>query len=365
MKLLILTAFYPVPGGSHERMFVHVRDKYYVSQGIDVTVLNFASDHDYEIDGVKVITLRSYEKQDVRYDIAVSHAPNLRNHYRFLKKYENRFPHLVFFFHGFEMMYLTKDYPKPYKYDKTRKWYMIAAQHCYDRFKIALWGSYYKVLAHKSDYVFVSNWMLDCFKRNTGLTERDLNGRCHIINNSVGEIFEKENYDWEAEKRYDFITIRPNLDNAKYCIDLVVGFAEKHPEKKMLLIGKGHFFEHNKLPENIEWIANTLSHNEMLGYINSSKCALMPTRTDAQGVMTCEFVTYGIPVVTSDIDVCHEFFDGVPNVRMVLNGTRDIDPSGVEKGLEEGLPYSKYERCFAKNTIQKEVDLYESISKLG
>ena len=45
MRLLILTAFYPVPGGTHERMFVHVRNQYYQQHGAEVTVLNFAAEN--------------------------------------------------------------------------------------------------------------------------------------------------------------------------------------------------------------------------------------------------------------------------------------------------------------------------------
>ena len=98
MRVLILTAFYPIPGGTHERMFVHVRNQYYQKNGIDVTVLNFDAKENYEIDGIPVITLDEYEKGNSgQYDIAVSHSANLRNHYRFLKKYENRFLKLFFY----------------------------------------------------------------------------------------------------------------------------------------------------------------------------------------------------------------------------------------------------------------------------
>ena len=38
----------------------------------------------------------------------------------------------------------------------------------------------------------------------------------------------------------------------------------------------------------------------------------MPTRADAQGVMACEMATFGIPLITSNIDVCKEVFKELP-----------------------------------------------------
>ena len=63
MKVIVLTAFYPIPNGTHERMFVHVRNLYYKSQGVDVTVLNFDSLNDYVIDQIRVITLKTFKPE--------------------------------------------------------------------------------------------------------------------------------------------------------------------------------------------------------------------------------------------------------------------------------------------------------------
>lgn len=60
MQLLILTAFYPIPNITHERMFVHIRNCYYQSHGAEVTVLNFAASEDYFIDNIRVITLKTF-----------------------------------------------------------------------------------------------------------------------------------------------------------------------------------------------------------------------------------------------------------------------------------------------------------------
>ena len=77
----------------------------------------------------------------------------------------------------------------------------------------------------------------------------------------------------------------------------------------------------------------------------------MLTRRDTQGVMSCELVTYGIPLITSDLPICHEIFDGVINVSFVNNDALcnvDISIEGVSKGTE------KYN---SDNTIGKEMKI--------
>lgn len=361
MKLLILTAFYPIPGGTHERMFVHVRNRYYQENGAKVTVLNFASQTDYTIDGIKVISLGTYENSNEEYDIAVSHSANVRNHYCFLKKYEVRFKHLVFFFHGHEVLYLTKDYPKPFSYTPESKLTKLIIQRSYDEFKIRLWKKYYKELAFKSEFIYVSNWIFNRFQMNTGITPEELYNHCHVINNSIGEAFEKMSYSITTPKKYDYITIRSNMDGSKYCVDLVVQLAKENPKARFLLIGKGQFFSYNQKPDNVEWINGTLNHDEMLNYLNSSKCSILLTREDTQGVMTCEIAAFGMPVITSDIDVCREIFNKISNVAMISNDGKNIPLEDIYGGLAKGLPYQKCDRYFAKQTIQKEMNLFYKV----
>lgn len=360
MKILVLITDYPRPNGTHAYMFAHVRNRYYQGHGQNVTVINFACDYDYVVDGIRVITLQTYEKEAIRYDMAIAHAPNLRNHYRFLKKHESSFAHLLFFFHGQEVLYLNKSYPKPYPFIKKKFWRKGIFQDGYDFLKLRLWRAYFKELAPKADFIFVSNWLKRQFESNTGLTDADLLNHCHIINNSVGATFENAHWDPDVEKKYDFITIRSNLDGATYCIDLVTKLAIRNPEAKFLFIGKGVFFEHNILPDNAELICRTVSHEEMLRFLNVSKCGILLTRNDTQGVMTCEMAAFGIPVITSDIEVCHEFFSAMPNVAMISNGDVDtIDILSVREKLYAGIPFTKDQTYFAKNTIAKELSLIE------
>lgn len=225
MRLLILTAFYPIPGKTHERMFVHVRNKYYQNHGADITVLNFAAKECYEVDDIKVITLDKFEEEHIqengksRYDVAISHSANVRNHYKFLKKHEQEFEHLVFFFHGHESSIFAKDYPKPYSFAPDGKLVKRVFQFSYDVFKLKVWRKFYIKLAPKSEYIFVSESFFKRVLKNLNVTSNDLRNHCHVINNSVGEIFESVDYEKDSEKDYDFVSIRSNLDAPKYGVD--------------------------------------------------------------------------------------------------------------------------------------------------
>ena len=93
MKILVLATNYTVPNSVVASHFIHSRNLLYIKEGIDVSVLSFATKNDYEIDGVKVFTQSTIvdKLENERYDIVLSHAPNLRNHYRFLKKHSENF----------------------------------------------------------------------------------------------------------------------------------------------------------------------------------------------------------------------------------------------------------------------------------
>ena len=364
MKVLVLTAKYPQNNGTHERMFVHVRNLYYLKKGIEVTVLNFASTEDYVIDGIRVITKKTYERENNNYDILISHASNLRNQFLFLIKHDWKFKKNVFFFHGHEVLYLNKEYPQPYAFVKSKSKLRYCFQDMYDFIKVHIWRYYYKKVAAKSYYVFVSNWIKSKFHEYVGLNDIDLNDHCAIINNSIGAAFENKEYDVACEKIYDFITIRSDLDGSKYGVDIVVNLAEKNPDSKFLLIGKGKYFDYNSKPSNLKWINRTMNHEEMFQFLDQSKCALLFTREDTQGVMTCELAAYGMPVITSNIDVCHEFFDGMPNVALVENNS-DIDIKAISDSLSVKLPFYRDTTYYCENKIEQEVSLFKQIVKEG
>ncbi len=361
MRLLVLTAFYPIPGVTHERMFVHVRNRYYQEHGADVTVLNFAAQEDYAVDGIPVITLHTFEQNHGKYDIVLSHSANVRNHYHFLKKHQGEFKRFVFFFHGHEASMFAKDYPQPYAFSPDGKLTKRVFQYAYDLFKLNVWRSFYKFLAPRSQFVFVSECFYKRALANMSLKPEDLQGHCHVIHNSIGAFFENAEYAPERKKDFDFICIRSNLDASKYCVDLFVALARKYPSKKFLLIGKGELFKFIAKPANLEWVDHTLDHEAMLSYLNDAKCGVMLTRSDTQGVMACEMASIGMPLLSSDIEVCHEILDKLPNVALVPNDVEKIDLDAIYERLAAGLPYPKCRLYFAEETICKEMRLFHAM----
>ncbi|RKI30434.1 glycosyltransferase family 1 protein [bacterium 1xD8-6] len=354
-KILVLTVDYPNNNGGVALMYVHVRNKYYIENGIDVTVLNFSAKENYEIEGIKVIGKESYEKSHGNYDTLVLHAANIRNHFQFLLKHEKEFAHIVFFFHGHEVLKINDTYPAPYSYLGKDNCLRVLLQNVYDDFKLSVWHRYLPKLAYKSDYIFISNWFYEQFQKYVRLSDEGLNYRVHIINNSVGEIFEKNNYCYEGEKEFDFISIRSYMDGSKYCIDIINGFAVKYPEYKFLIVGKGDFYKYNQKPSNVTWIDRYLKHEEILSYVNKAKCALLPTRLDAQGVMMCEFATYGIPVITSDLDVCREVLGDLQNIGYIDNEDIDsVDLKSLYQSFVADIPHDKCKKFNYAQTVKME-----------
>ena len=363
MRMLVAVADYPNNAGNKAMMFVHTRNVYYKQYGLNVTVLNFSAEKDYMIDDIKVITLRTYNKQLQEYKCLIVHSANIRNHYFFLKKHNENFRRIIFFFHGHEIVKINEVYPRKYDYLKDSK-LRIAFQNLYDIYKLHMWRKYYLSLMDKADYIFVSNSLFKEFLYYIRINKEGLDGHVHIINNGIGRPFEECTYDISSDKKYDFITIRSNMDSSVYCIDLLCRLAEALPNRKFLLIGKGQWFTYNRKPKNVHWIDETVTHKEIIGFINQAKAALMLTRRDAQGVMSCEMVTYGIPLITSNIPVCREMFSEFKNAALIDNNINANEFEQVYLKLIGEYEASENKKFYAENTIKKEIEIINNTEVL-
>lgn len=358
MKILVLSEHYPNNEGSVTLMYVHTRNLYYKAHNIDVTVLCFDAKKEYLYDGIRVITQKDYVRENADYDLLVVHAANIRHHLVFLTKYENRFPKLVFFYHGHEVLRINKVYSKPYPYIKKDGLKHII-QDIYDTFKLFAWRHYLPKIAHKSHFVFVSKWMYDEFLHWTKTDPQVIQDKYSIIYNCIGNTFETACYDASASKSYDFVTVRGNIDGSKYSIDIINRLAFNTPDKKFLVIGKGHFFDHYPKAPNLEWRNQTMSHQEIIDILQKAHFALMPTRTDAQGLMMCEMAATGIPVITSDIPVCHEVFDGFENAFFIDNNDESLSLEHYSPVISKCLKDTRFNEM---STVRKEVDLFSELN---
>lgn len=359
MKTLVLVEDYPNNNGGVKLMYVHTRNLYYQKNGIDVTVLNFNSKNEYSYENIRVISFEQYKKANTKYDLLILHAANIKHHYRFLLSYGKNFDYFLFFYHGHEVLKINCVYSAPYPYVHSN-FAKTKLRDIYDDYKLTIWRRYIPTIYKKSYFVFVSKWMENQFYKWTKLDTRYLRDRSFITYNNVGLEFEEGVYNPDEHKKYDFITIRGNIDGSKYCIDVVNNLAINTPNGKFLLIGKGNYFDHYDKADNLTWINSVLSHSEIIEKLQEARFALMPTRTDAQGLMMCEMAAFGIPVITSDIPVCHEVFDGFPNVSFIDNDDKHLS---LESQLTKESKCIKDPRFYMAATVSKEVELINKICK--
>lgn len=365
IKALVIVTDYPGEGRAEAHRFVHVRNKYYLSCGIDITVLNFAAEKDYTYEGIRVISSKTYKGNCFDYEILVSHQPNIRQHYAFMKKYGDRFKHFILFFHGHEVLRFSKVYPRPFPY-VTQSKIKLLMQDVYDLFKLKIWHNYIPRIINKSSLIFVSKWMLDEFIKATKTDLSIIQGHYDITYNCVGRDFEINDFNYQTNKQFDFITIRSNIDGAKYCIDIVNNLAKNNPDARFLVVGKGRYFDYNEKAANLTWEDRSLNHTEIIQVLNTARCGLMPTRTDAQGLMMCEMATFGMPLITSDLPVCHEALDSFINVAMISNTELPSNLLEICERLESGEPFPKNKSYFNENTSAHEVKVIQNcISELN
>lgn len=354
MKVLVLAEEY----SSDKRIsqgFIHTRNLEYIKKNIEVDVISFKSTEEkYIYEKIPVYSLDGFLKnKDIQsYDIVVSHAPNIKHHCKFINKNYKKIKKMIFFFHGHEILYSKNIYPKPYSYMKKNNYFKESVRNLYDCFKIKYMKKFlYKVMS-KSFYIFVSDWMYTEFKKNIKINLK--NNKYEIIYNAIGEEFLNNKYNKSKNKKYDFITIRNMLDGSKYCIDVVNNIAKNNPDFVFLVIGKGKYFKYNEKAKNVKVINENLTHKEIVKYLGDSRYALMPTRADAQGVMMCEMAAYGIPLITSDIPVCHMVLGDVKNIYFISNDNSNINLNEITKIKKEGIDAK--EKFSKNNTIEREID---------
>jgi hypothetical protein len=73
--------------------------------------------------------------------------------------------------------------------------------------------------------------------------------------------------------------------------------------------------------------------------------------------MACEMATLGIPLITSDIQICREVFSSFANVAFIRNENAKIDLSSTLENLRSSGPFCKNARYFACNTTRRELQV--------
>ena len=325
-------------------------------------MLSFIEKDEYIFESVNVIGRKrfnsNYSIKD--FDIVLIHAPNLRNHFRFLIL-NSSYKKAVFVIHGHEVLKRSNYYPEPFDFMRS-KYYPVKKifNDLYDYLKLIFLKWYFDkgISRRKFYFVFVSQWMKDEFIRNTNLTRKTLDRFSKIIPNPIGVEFINNSYDSYEEKLADFVTIRP-IDRSKHSIDIVKTIAEKNPKILFHVYGEGNYFKFNKQPENLKIFPEFIHHSKLPNLLNKYKSALMPTRLDSQGVMMCEMATYGIPVVTSNLPVCNEMLSDFNNIYFINNNDINFNAENFLNSISiKDINKSKFS---SQKTVLKEIEFIQEI----
>lgn len=313
MHMLVLVQGYPSASRPYNLAYVHARVLAYRQAGFDVTVLSFGANECYVHEGIQVETEASVSRQIV-FDVCVSHAPNLRNHLRWMWRYQHIWKKTIWVLHGHEVLIKQNYYPAPYRWDKRLNPFYRWADKTYDRMKVQVLA---RAIRHwlkqqKLHLIFVSDWMRQSFLDCVPIEPSVIDGHFTIAPNPIHPTF--LTHRWNPQKiRADFVTIRP-LDEPKYALDVVIELAKGHPDLRFDIFGQGRYFQFNPPPANVHWQNHFWTQEELPEILNHYRAALMPTRLDAQGVMNCEMAMLGMPVLTTDLPICREMLGAFPRV---------------------------------------------------
>lgn len=370
-SILLITPSYPSPDNLYACGFVHARVKEYIKQGLNVEVAcvyEYNSMAHYEIEGVQVYKTGFEQLRSIlmcrKYDAILVHFFDEHYGYYLDTSYIKDTP-IFLFNHGADILYWNyKEFYTPYftdEYtlpDNLKKSYKKRDQ-------------YVRNFSNKDNvfWIFVSESEKKEAERINNLKFKNSVVIPNIINQDVFSYNKKD-----INLRKNIFMARRFDNTKKYAIDIAVLTIlelSRRPffyDLNFYLCGEGDF--HSQLVEpvekfsNVHIVKNFLSHNQIKEYHGKCGIALFPTRNDTQGVSALEAASSGLAVVTSDLEVIHEFFDESLNTICPVEDVKayaDVierlynNPDEFEK-ISESMHKFTAEKCGKENTINKEIE---------
>lgn len=370
-KILLITPSYPSPDNLYACGFVHSRVKEYIKQGLDVEVAcvyEYNSMSNYEIEGVRVYRTNYEQLRSIlmcrKYDAILVHFFDERYGYYLDTSYLKDTP-IFLWNHGADILYWNyKEFYTPYFTDEY-----TLPNNLKDNYKKR--DEYVNSFASKENvyWIFVSESEKKEAEKVNNLKFKNSVVIPNIINQDIFSYTKKD----ENLRKNIFMARR--FDNTKkYAIDIAVLTIlelSRRPffnDLNFYLCGEGDF--HSQLVEpvekfsNVHIVKNFLSHEQIKQYHDKCGIALFPTRNDTQGVSALEAASSGLAVVTSDLEVIHEYFDTSLNTICPVEDIKayaDVierlyyNPDEFEKISEQMHKYTA-KKCGKENTINKEIE---------
>ena len=370
-KILLITPSYPSPDNLYACGFVHSRVKEYIKQGLDVEVAcvyEYNSMSSYEIEGVRVYRTNYEQLRSIlmcrKYDAILVHFFDERYGYYLDTSYLKDTP-IFLWNHGADILYWNyKEFYTPYFSDQY-----ILPNDLEQNYKKR--DEYVSSFAGKENvyWIFVSESEKKEDEIINNLKFKNSVVIPNIINQDIFSYTPKD-----ENLRKNIFMVRRFDNTKKYAIDiaiLTILELSRRPffyDLNFYLCGEGDF--HSQLVEpvrkfsNVHIVKNFLSHEQIKQYHDKCGIGLFPTRNDTQGVSALEAASSGLAVVTSDLEVIHEFFDVSLNTICPVEDIKayaDVierlyyNPDEFKKISKQMNIYTA-EKCGKENTINKEIE---------
>lgn len=370
-NVLLITPTYPSLDNLYNCAFVHARVKEYQKSGIDVEVVcahNYNTMSYYEIEGISVYKTPYSQLRSIlmskKYDAILVHFLDEEYSYYLDTSYIKDTP-IFIWNHGADILYWDyKKFETPYF---TNEYELpISAKKGYKKR-----DKYIQKFANEDNihWIFVSESEKREAEKMHELTFRNAIVIPNIINSDIFSYKEKS-----PESRKKIFMARRFDNTKKYAIDIAVltilelSKREIFEDLEFYICGEGNY--HNELVEpirkfkNVHIINNFLTHNQIKEYHDKCGIALFPTRQDTQGVSALEAASSGLAVITSDIEVIHEYFDESLNTICPVedfHAYADVierlynNPDEFIKITQQMHIYTQ-QKCDKEHTIYKEIE---------
>ena len=378
MNIVVLSSRYPTEQQPYSHMFVHTRNKEYISKGHLVTVLVPSTEqHCYEIDGVKVVkgSVKTFTKFLDTCDGVMIHL--LMHRFSadtdggFLYDYiqHHNIPTL-FFIHGVECQKIWRSRRDDIKLSSPRSIARFIYRDFYliKKMQKTLLG--FCADNAKAAFVTPSHWMSQESMVSTGI---DTDNKTSIIPNGIDTT--KFTFTCHWQDRHKVVSLRPLYEKGKYAVDLLIDAACKTQNKELSF----HLYGDGPDKELIQQQVSSLTNFQLnVGFLKPEQISDMHqgygvyagvTRMDAQGVSMCEAMASGLPVVSFDTCAIPEFIKHNEtgllaksyNVQMYCDLLNDLvnDKNLYTRLAEDGRKF--IETIDIKNTTDQELSLLVSL----